>query len=61
MALALFLGISERKARRMKPELTSCGAVFFMRLGKRKARTLCWFPSEIKKWCRLKGSKGEMI
>lgn len=59
--LAEFLGISERKCRTMKPELASCGAVFFMRRGKNKRRTLCFFPSEIKKWCRLKGAKGEVI
>jgi hypothetical protein len=60
-ALAEFLGISERKARMMKPELTGCGAVFFMRLGRKRHKNLCWFPSEIKKFCRLKGAKGEVI
>lgn len=59
--LADYLGLSERKLRGMKPELTSCGSVFFMRLGRKKQRTLCFFQSEIKKWCRIKASKGEVI
>lgn len=59
--MSAFLGISERRVRRMKPELTACGAVFFMKLGQKKQKTACWWPSEIRKWCRIKGSKGEII
>jgi hypothetical protein len=60
-ALADYLKISESKARRMKGELTACGAVFFMRVGKPPRRRLSFWPSEIRKWARLKGSKGEIF
>jgi hypothetical protein len=59
--LACFLGLSERKTRGLKQELSICGAVFYMRMGSPPKRRVCWFPSEIRKWCRLKGAKGEVI
>lgn len=59
--LAEFLGMSESKVKRLRPELKACGAVFYGRFGRARRKTLCFFPSEIKKWCRIKGAKGEMI
>jgi len=60
-ALADYLKISERKARGLKGELTACGAVFFMRVGRPKRRMLSFWPSEIRRWARLKGSKAEIF
>ncbi len=57
-ALAEYLKISERKARSLKGELSACGAAFFMRVGNPPRRMLSFWPSEIRKWARLKGSKG---
>ena len=60
-SLAAFLKISERKARSLKGELSACGAVHFTRVGKPPRRVLSFWPSEIRKWARLKASKGETI
>ena len=60
-ALAEFLKISERKARGLRVELAGCGAIHFTRVGKPPRRVLSFWPSEIRKWARLKASKGETI
>lgn len=59
--LAEYMGFSERKAFRLQDELRSCGAVFYVMLGRPPKRRVCWFPSEIRRWARLKGAKGEVI
>jgi len=60
-ALADYLKISERKTRGLKGELMACGAIFFMRVGRPKRRMLSFWPSEIRRWARLKGSKEEIF
>jgi len=39
----------------------ACGAIFFMRVGRPKRRMLSFWPSEIRRWARLKGSKAEIF
>jgi hypothetical protein len=52
---------SERKVRSLKDELTSCGAIFYIRLGRPPRRRVAAFPSRIKKWIAIKASKGQVI
>lgn len=59
--LAEYMGFSERKAFRLRNELKDCRAVFYVRLGRPPRKRVCWFPSEIRRWARLKGAKGEVI
>jgi hypothetical protein len=58
--LAQYMGISERKALGLKAELVNCGAIFYMRIGKPPKRRMCFWPSEIRKWTRLKSAKGSV-
>jgi hypothetical protein len=60
-SLAELLGVSETKAFSLKDELAACGAIFYMTKGRPPQRRMCFWPSDIRKWTRLKGSKGETI
>jgi len=59
--LSEMIGMSKRALFRRRPELENCGAIFYMRLGRRRQRTMCYFPSVIKAFFLLKGSKREIF
>lgn len=48
-----------------RKELIECGAIFYMNCiwheKPPSRRTVCAFPSVLKRWAGIKGSKGEMI
>ena len=54
-------GWSRRKFFYRLKALLSDGVVFYRYEGKPPCRRLCAFPSEIRKWIKLKSSKGEIL
>ena len=55
------LGWSRRKFFRRREELIRCGAIFYRRQGRPPQKRICAFPSTLRIWAGLKGTKGEMI
>jgi hypothetical protein len=55
-------GVSGKKMReKHKEELMACGAVFFILVGRPPVLRVAAFPSFLKSWASLKGSKGEIL
>jgi hypothetical protein len=61
LELARQLGCSRGKVYRLLPELRSAGVVFYMWVGRPPRKTLCFWRSELVRWCRLRGHKNEII
>jgi hypothetical protein len=59
-AIAKSLGCHEVTACRMKKELQEAGVIFYRR-DRRNKRVVHHFPSRLRAWTGLKGSKGEII
>lgn len=59
--LAKRLGVSERKVHRLLPELRSAGVAFEMWVGKPPKKRICFWQSELVRWTRIRGHKGEPI
>ena len=59
-AIAKALGCHEVTAVRMKQELQEAGVIFYRR-NRRNKRIVYHFPSRLRAWTGIKGSKGEII
>jgi|GEM_PF-2462609 len=59
--VALCLGCSESKARKMKKELIEAGVVFETRRGRPPQKRIAFFPSVLRRWTGVKARKGERV
>ena len=60
-ALASMMQISLRKAVGLRAELLENEVIFYSRVGKPPRRRMCFWPSELVRWTREKGKRGEVI
>jgi hypothetical protein len=60
-AFSELTGMSERKALMKRQELLDCGAIFYLRRGRKHRRCMMFFPSIVKRWCGVMGSKRLVI
>jgi hypothetical protein len=58
-AIAEMFQCSPRSMMRRKSELIQCGAIFYQFQGRPPRRIVCAFPSCLKEWIMIKGSKNE--
>jgi hypothetical protein len=59
-AIAKSLGCHKATAIRMKQELQDSGVIFYRR-NRHNKRIVHHFPSRLRAWTGIKGSKGEII
>jgi hypothetical protein len=60
-ALADYVGCSIATIKKRAPELKKSGVVFVRWKGRPKRKVVTWFPSVVRQYLSLKGSKGEMF
>jgi hypothetical protein len=59
--LSEITGINMRSLQRRRGEMIGAGAIFYIRKGRRRAKTMCFFPSVIKIFFGLKAEKNTFI
>ena len=60
-SIAATLGCTLRTCYNKRQEWLDAGVIFYMRKGKPPRRTIYHFPSKLRAYTSLKGSKGEYV
>lgn len=59
--IAKMFNVSVRTISKYRQELQDGGFIFYRFSGPPPRRTVCAFPSSLKRWIAIKSSKGEML
>ena len=57
-SIAAMFNCSVRKMMQYRQELIDGGYIFYMNTGPPPRRTVCAFPSSLKRWIAIKSSRG---